>query len=205
MLSWHEDTEEIPPFQFEEYTILVRKRELSEFKSVQYEVSCFSCDLRMGVACEDDAAFPHELALPYVARKVLSSFRKKDCAHIGRFDRKEIENLLKHHATGVPLRIPVRPGWKEYFNDEKREVLYKVLEWLRSGLITHSDAQDILRLEGIWVPEFGGGNGSKGMVCRQCRADKLQHYFTSKRDGTILCDECFSRREKLQLAREVEG
>lgn len=157
MLSWHEDTEEIPPFQFEEYTILVRKRELSEFKSVQYEVSCFSCDLRMGVACEDDAAFPHELALPYVARKVLSSFRKKDCAHIGRFDRKEIENLLKHH------------------------------------------------LEGIWVPEFGGGNGSKGMVCRQCRADKLQHYFTSKRDGTILCDECFSRREKLQLAREVEG
>ena len=38
--------------------------------------------------------------------------------------------------------------------------------------------------------------------CRQCGATDLDHFYTSKRDQTMLCPACFAERESRQVAKE---
>ena len=39
--------------------------------------------------------------------------------------------------------------------------------------------------------------------CTICKADNLEHFFTSKRSQRILCSTCFDARQAKQLAKEV--
>lgn len=52
-----------------------------------------------------------------------------------------------------------------------------------------------------------GESGPPGAVaCEACKTENLQVYFTSKRDGTILCQACFDLRSANGRAREtVDG
>jgi len=41
-------------------------------------------------------------------------------------------------------------------------------------------------------------------ICSFCKKEDLENYFTSKRDGRVLCKPCFSNRVEKQLAKEVQ-
>ena len=41
-------------------------------------------------------------------------------------------------------------------------------------------------------------------TCRQC-GQATEHFFTSQRDQSVLCEACFGERETKQLAKQVQG
>ncbi len=47
--------------------------------------------------------------------------------------------------------------------------------------------------------------GRLRLVCSICGTTCLEHYYSSKRDGRVLCPPCFSKRKTQRFAKEVEN
>ncbi len=46
---------------------------------------------------------------------------------------------------------------------------------------------------------------ARPVVCSDCGARHLEHFYTSKRDGRTVCASCFAQRVERGLVREVVG
>ncbi len=58
-----------------------------------------------------------------------------------------------------------------------------------------------------WEAEDRERRSSTGrpVVCRDCGARELEHFYSSKRDGRTLCAGYFQQRVERGLVREVVG
>ncbi len=85
------------------------------------------------------------------------------------------------------------------------EEAYRQVIALQLGHVAYL-LEDIYRDANALVAEEGllDANAQQaGAVCARCGAGDLEHFYTSKRRGTMLCEACFQRQVEGGQAREA--
>ena len=105
---------------------------------------------------------------------------------------------LRAHWDDLATRCPLDPA-------NPAESLLQTLRQAGAELERQLAALAAARadLQRTWaVVQTTNPTAVRSVVCRECGAGNLTHFYTSKRQGDTLCAHCFQGRAERGLARE---
>ncbi len=112
----------------------------------------------------------------------------------------ELQRLWNKHALRGDLDRHNPPATAEEAYTQVVEVQFREMQAVAQEI--REDAEALIAEE----EELVDGNLRRALaVCAKCGAKKLEHFYTSKRDGRMLCGTCFQQRVGQGVAREASS
>ena len=171
--------------------VVIRKDYNHSNFTTNYIVSCLSCNIHKGILISDRLLFAVDRPEHFILSKVSYLWQSflEECEHARRINNNDaLENIERISLDGYRFRPTQMSD-----NSARR-----IIEALGQQL----DSVMALRPEDIGAIA-DATRTTNHSSCRQCDAVDLPNWFTSKRDGTVLCQACFEGREESKFAKEV--